>query len=106
MPTSKDKLTLDRPVVYEIKVPAQLDQSWAEWNGHLTLKIETMVRRTNSFYPDGHIRPGRFAEPAAPDLRHGIALDFSHFCGLWLIDCKSCTDSCKRDQASDPYPQR
>ena len=27
----KQKLTLDRPVTYQIKVPGELDDSWSEW---------------------------------------------------------------------------
>ena len=37
----KHKLTLDRPATYEIKVPGHLDESWTEWNGRMTLRVET-----------------------------------------------------------------
>jgi len=36
----KRKLTLDRTVIYQIKVPGQLDESWAEWDGGMTVTIE------------------------------------------------------------------
>ncbi len=35
------KLTLDRPVTYKIKVPGELDESWSEWNGKLTIAVES-----------------------------------------------------------------
>ena len=35
------KLSLDRPAPYEIKVPGQLDQSWADWIGGLTIRVES-----------------------------------------------------------------
>lgn len=36
----KQKLTLDRPVTYEIKVPGYLDESWSDWDGGMTLVSE------------------------------------------------------------------
>jgi hypothetical protein len=36
----KRKLTLDRPVTYQIKVPGHLDASWTEWNGRMTVTVE------------------------------------------------------------------
>ena len=36
----RQKLTLDRPVTYQIKVPGQLDQSWTEWDGRMTVTFE------------------------------------------------------------------
>jgi hypothetical protein len=37
----KQKLTLDRPVTYQIKVPGHLDESWSEWAGSITITIES-----------------------------------------------------------------
>jgi hypothetical protein len=37
---SKKKLTLDRPVIYQIKVPGKLDEWWADWNGEMTVTVE------------------------------------------------------------------
>jgi hypothetical protein len=34
------KLTLDRPATYQIKVPGELDEAWADWIGGMTLTIE------------------------------------------------------------------
>ena len=31
--------TLDRPAVYEIKVPGELDESWEVWLGEMTISI-------------------------------------------------------------------
>ena len=37
----KQKLTLDRPATYQIKVPGHLDESWTEWNDRMTVTIES-----------------------------------------------------------------
>lgn len=37
----KQKLTLDRPATYQIKVPAHLDESWSEWAENMTITVET-----------------------------------------------------------------
>lgn len=36
----KQKLTLDRPVIYQIKVPGCLDERWTEWDGKMTITVE------------------------------------------------------------------
>ncbi len=36
----KQKLTLDRPVTYEIRVPGYLDESWSDWDGGMTIASE------------------------------------------------------------------
>jgi hypothetical protein len=36
----KQRLTLDRPVTYQIKVPGHLDESWSEWTGGMTVTVE------------------------------------------------------------------
>ena len=41
MSKSIGKLTLDRPATYEIKVPGELDASWADWAGNMTFTVET-----------------------------------------------------------------
>ncbi len=35
------KLTLDRPATYQIKVPGHLDESWSEWAGGMTITVES-----------------------------------------------------------------
>lgn len=37
----KQKLTLDRPATYQIKVPGHLDESWSEWAGGMTITVES-----------------------------------------------------------------
>ena len=37
----KRNLTLDRPVTYQIKVPGHLDESWSEWDGRMTVMVES-----------------------------------------------------------------
>ena len=34
------KLTLHQPATYQIKVPGQLDESWTEWDGRMTVAVE------------------------------------------------------------------
>ena len=40
MKKTKQKLTLDRPATYQIKVPGELDESWTEWDGRMTITVE------------------------------------------------------------------
>ena len=37
----KQKLTLDRPATYQIKVPGELDASWSDWVGSMTVTVES-----------------------------------------------------------------
>jgi len=37
----KPKLTLDRPVTYQIKVPGHLDESWTEWDGRMMIAVDS-----------------------------------------------------------------
>ncbi len=34
------KLSLDRAVTYQIKVPGELDETWADWDGRMTVTVE------------------------------------------------------------------
>ena len=34
------KLTLDRPAVYQIKVPGKLDERWFDWSVGMTISVE------------------------------------------------------------------
>jgi hypothetical protein len=35
------RLTLDRQAVYEIKVPGELDEGWTDWDGKMTVIVES-----------------------------------------------------------------
>jgi hypothetical protein len=37
---NNQKLTLDRPAIYQIKVPGHLDESWSEWAGGMTVIVK------------------------------------------------------------------
>ena len=37
----KQKLSLDQPATYQIKVPGHLDESWSDWDGKMTVTVET-----------------------------------------------------------------
>ena len=41
MKTIRQKLTLDRPATYEIRVPGELDESWSDWAGSMTIAVES-----------------------------------------------------------------
>ena len=41
MKKNKQKLTLDRPATYQIKVPGHLDESWSDWTGGMTITVES-----------------------------------------------------------------
>jgi hypothetical protein len=36
----KPKITLDRPAVYQIEVPGELDETWSDWVGSMTIAAE------------------------------------------------------------------
>lgn len=38
---AKQKLTLDRPVTYQIKVPGEPDVHWLDWSGEMTISVES-----------------------------------------------------------------
>ena len=40
MKEDKLKLTLDRPVTYQIKVPGHLDESWSDWVAGMRITVE------------------------------------------------------------------
>jgi hypothetical protein len=35
----KQKLTLDQPTTYQIKVPGHLDESWSDWASGMTITV-------------------------------------------------------------------
>jgi hypothetical protein len=37
----KQKLTLDRPATYRIKVPGELDENWSDWIERMTITVES-----------------------------------------------------------------
>ena len=37
----RNKLTLDRPAIYQIQVPGHLDESWSDWAGGMTITVES-----------------------------------------------------------------
>ena len=41
MKKTKQKLTLDRPATYQIKVPGELDERWSDWDGVMTVTYES-----------------------------------------------------------------
>ena len=41
MKAVKQKLTLDQPATYQIKLPGHLDESWSDWAGAMTITLES-----------------------------------------------------------------
>lgn len=39
MKAAKRSLTLDLPATYQIKVPGELDEHWADWNGEMAVTV-------------------------------------------------------------------
>ena len=37
----RQKITLDRPATYQIKVPGELDETWSDWLGGMTITEES-----------------------------------------------------------------
>ncbi len=42
----RQKLTLDRPATYQIKVPGHIGESWSDWVEGMTITAETEVDGT------------------------------------------------------------
>jgi hypothetical protein len=45
MKNGRQRLTLDRPVTYQIQVPGHLDESWSDWVGGMTTTHESKGER-------------------------------------------------------------
>ena len=41
MNRARQKLTLYQPATYEIRVPGELDESWLDWAGSMTITVES-----------------------------------------------------------------
>jgi len=41
MKAVKSELTLYQPATYQIKVPGHLDETWSDWAGEMTIKVES-----------------------------------------------------------------
>ena len=41
MKNGRQRLTLDRPVTYQIQVPGHLDESWSDWADGMTITVES-----------------------------------------------------------------
>jgi hypothetical protein len=41
MKKGRQRLTLDRPATYQIKVPGHIGESWSDWAGGMTITVES-----------------------------------------------------------------
>ena len=41
MKNGRQRLTLDRPATYQVKVPGHVDESWSDWIGGMTITVES-----------------------------------------------------------------
>ena len=37
----KQKLTLDQPATYQIKVPGHIGENWSDWAGEMTITVDS-----------------------------------------------------------------
>ncbi|MFC2023175.1 hypothetical protein ACFLT5_00355 [Chloroflexota bacterium] len=42
MREGRRKLSLDRAAIYQIQVPGELDESWTDWDGRMTVSVESV----------------------------------------------------------------
>ena len=76
----RHKLTLDQPATYEIKVPGHLDESWTEWDGRITITIESEDDR-----PPGTNLTGKVDQAALQGLlRRLYSLGLPLISVLWI----------------------
>jgi hypothetical protein len=47
----KQKLTLDRPAIYQIKVPGELGTSWSDWGSGMTIVVENEQDSQSDSHP-------------------------------------------------------
>jgi hypothetical protein len=74
MKGAKQKLTLDRPATYQIKVPGYLGERWSDWAGGMTITVESEGGDPPVTTLTGTVT-GCFAGFAAPALLPGLAAD-------------------------------
>ena len=43
MNEGKEMLTLDRPITYQINVPGELNESWVDCAGTMTMRVECVA---------------------------------------------------------------
>ena len=43
MNEGKEMLTLDRPITYQINMPGELNESWVDWAGMMTMRVECVA---------------------------------------------------------------
>jgi hypothetical protein len=79
--TNSGKLSLDRPVTYEIKVPGELSEAWRSWPEGITASVEQGERD----YPTTSL-VGKIDQAALQGLLRSL-----YSMGLPLISVK-CTD--------------
>lgn len=68
------KLTLDRPATYQIKMPGHLDESWSDWAGGMTITVECGGDGQPVTILTGIM--DQAALPASPALFPGLTVDF------------------------------
>jgi hypothetical protein len=83
MKNAKQKLTLDQPATYQIKVPGHLEESWEDWGWEMTIVVES-----EGDEPSISTLTGTFDQAAL----HGI-LRWIYSLGLPLISV-NCVDLC------------
>ena len=85
MMKAKSKLTLDQPATYEIKVPGYFDESWSDWAGGMTIKVES-----EDGEPPITVIEGLVADQAALQglLRRLYSLGLPLISVMWIVPDK------------------
>jgi hypothetical protein len=59
-----EKPVLDRPAVYQVRVPGELDSSWSNWDGGTDFGRKRGGWRVPAgYYPERHLQAGLLARP-------------------------------------------
>ena len=51
MKKPKQRLTLDRPVAYQIKVPGQIGESWSDWASGMNISVDSEGEGEGNSHP-------------------------------------------------------
>jgi hypothetical protein len=82
MTKAERKLTLYRPVTYQIKVPGTLDESWSDWAAGMAITFES-----EDDGPPVTTLTGTFDQAALQGLLRRL---YSLGCPLILVKCVDC----------------
>ncbi|MEJ2736721.1 MAG: hypothetical protein P8189_24670 [Anaerolineae bacterium] len=89
MENVRRKLSLDRPATYQIKVPGELDESWSDWVGGMTISVESEGKG-----PPVTILTGRLDQAALQGLLRRLYSLGLPLVSVTCLECGQETGSC------------